>query len=230
MEIKSKMSEVLYDKEYTCPICESPFMSKKMRASACRVDKREEDFRVVYKDRNPMHYEIIVCPYCGYAASDYSFENLTAGEKKKIMEILVGKVVKRSFCGERTMEDALDSFKLALFIAKQRDAKKSTIAGLALKLAWMHREMKSHKEEDFLAYALESYTEAYNTEGLPLGNLDEISVQYLLGELSRRLKKYKDAVFWFNKAIMNPDRLKNPRIEKLAREQWALVKEEYKKE
>ena len=224
------MSEVLYDKKYACPICDSSFTSKKMKTSACRVDKRDEDFRVVYKQDNPMHYEIIVCPHCGYAASDNSFENLTAAEKKQVMEMLAGKVVSRSFCDERSIHDALDSFKLALFIAKQRDAKKSIIAGLALKLAWMYREMKSDKEDDFLAYALENYMAAYNTEGLPLGNLDEISVQYLLGELSRRLKKYNDAIFWFNKAIMNPERLKNPRIEKLAREQWALVKEEHKKE
>lgn len=223
------MSEILYDKKYTCPICGNAFASKKMKSAACRVDRRDEDFCVVYKLDNPMHYEIIVCSHCGYAASENSFDNLSATEKKQIMTMLAGKVVNRSFCGERTINDALDSFKLALFIAKQREAKRSTIAGLALKLAWIYREMKCDKEEGFLDYALQNYMEAYNTEELPLGNLDGISVQYLIGELSRRLGKYEEAIFWFNKAITNPERRSNPRIEKLARDQWQLAKEQSKK-
>ncbi len=223
------MSETLYDKKYTCPVCGNAFNSKKMKSSACRVDRRDEDFCVVYKQDNPMHYEIIVCSQCGYAASENSFENLTPTEKQQVKSMLSGKVVSRSFCGERTVNDALDSFKLALFLAKQREAKRSIIGGLALKLAWIYREMKCDKEAGFLEYALQNYTEAYNTEELPLGNLDEISVQYLMGELSRRLGKYDEAIFWFNKAVSNPERRDNPRVEKLAREQWQVAKDQSKK-
>ena len=223
------MSEVLYDKSVKCPICNNSFSSKRMRSSACRIEKREEDFCVVYKGHNPMHYEILVCPQCGYAASENSFDSLTPTETAKIREILCGKVIGRSFCGERSINDALDSFKLALFIAQARDAKKSTLGGLCLKLAWIYREMKSDKENVFLAHALENYKEAYNVEPLPFGNLDEISIQYLMGELSRRLENFDDAVFWFNKAIMNPERRANPRIEKMARDQWSLAKDQSKK-
>jgi hypothetical protein len=52
---------------------------------------------------------------------------------------------------------------------------------------------------------------------------------YLLGELSRRLGKYNDAIRWFGKAVTSPEKGENPRIEKLAREQWILAKEQYKK-
>ncbi|MDF2841184.1 MAG: hypothetical protein K0Q99_1956 [Clostridia bacterium] len=223
------MSEILYEKSYKCPICNNNFSSKKVKATACRVDKRFEDFYTTYKTENPTHYEIIVCPHCAYAASENSFDNLSAKELNAIKEMLSGKVINRDFCGERTITDALDSFKLALFIAKSREAKSSIIAGLSLKLAWIYREMKDERENDFLLHALENYKTAYNTESLPLGNLDEISVQYLVGELSRRLNKYDDAVFWFNKAVSNPERRNNPRIEKMAREQWYTVKEENKK-
>lgn len=223
------MSEALYDKNIKCPICNNPFSSKRLRASACRVDKRDEDFCTFYKSHNPMHYEILVCPHCAYAASENSFDNLSQKEIATIKELLSGKVINRSFCGERTITDALDSFKLALFLAKSRNAKNSIIAGLSLKLAWIYREMKDEKEIGFLEHALENYKVAYDKEDLPLGNLDEISVQYLLGELSRRLHKLNDAVFWFNKAVSNPERSQNPRIEKLAREQWAVVKEQSRK-
>ncbi|MDF2532176.1 MAG: hypothetical protein K0Q65_1757 [Clostridia bacterium] len=223
------MSEALYEKSIKCPICNNSFSSKRLRASACRIEKRDEDFCTVYKGYNPMHYEVLVCPHCGYAASDNSFDNLSNNEKNAVKEILSGKVINRSFCEERTVNDALDSFKLALFIAEARSAKDSVIAGLALKLSWIYREMKDEKENDFLQYALKYYKQAYDKENLPLGNLDEISVQYLLGELSRRLSNLNDAVFWFNKAVSNPERIKNPRIEKMAREQWMVVKEQSRK-
>ena len=222
------MSEALYEKSIKCIICNNSFTSKRLRATACRLDKREEDFYTTYKGHNPMHYEILVCPHCGYAASESSFGSLSPKEITDTKEILSGKIIGRNFCGERTVNDALDSFKIALFMAKARDAKDSVIAGLSLKLAWVYREMKDSKENDFLEHALKHYKLAYDKENLPLGNLDEISVQYLLGELSRRLEKFKDAVFWFNKAVSNPERANNPRIEKMAREQWIVAKEQFK--
>jgi uncharacterized protein (DUF2225 family) len=222
------MSEALYEKSNKCIICNNSFSSKRLRATACRVDKREEDFYTSYKGHNPMHYEILVCPHCGYAASEASFNSMSPKEITDIKEMLSGKIIGRSFCGERTVNDALDSYKLALFMAKSRDAKDSVIAGLSLKLGWIYREMKDAKEKDYLEYALEYYKKAFDKENLPFGNLDEISVQYLIGELSRRLNKFQDAVFWFNKAVSNPDRANNPRIEKMSREQWIVAKEQYK--
>lgn len=222
------MSDMLYEKEVKCPICNNHFSSKKLRISACVVDKRDEDFCTHYKNNNPMYYEIFVCPYCGYAASENSFDKLTLIELNKIKEILSGKIVSRSFCNERNINDAIDSFKLALFIANSRESKNSIVAGICLKLAWLYRELQDEREMVFLRYALENYSIAYDKEEMPIGNLDEISMQYLLGELSRRLNKLKDAVFWFNKAVNNPLRVANPRIEKLAREQWIAVKEQNK--
>jgi uncharacterized protein (DUF2225 family) len=222
------MSEALYEKSNKCIICNNSFSSKRLRATACRIDKREEDFYTSYKGHNPMHYEILVCPHCGYAASESSFNSMSSKEITDIKEMLSGKIIGRSFCGERTVNDALDSFKLALFMAKSRGAKDSIIAGLSLKLGWIYREMKDDKEKDYLEYSLEYYKKAFDKENLPFGNLDEISVQYLIGELSRRLNKFQDAVFWFNKAVSNPNRANNPRIEKMSREQWIIAKEQYK--
>lgn len=223
------MSEALYEKNFKCPICNNGFSSKRVRVSSYRVDRRDEDFCTTYKGDNPMYYEILVCPKCGYASSETSFDSLSPKELNTLKEILSGKVVNRNFCGARTINDALDSFKLALFIARARGAKDSIIAGLTLKLAWIYRELKDEKEIEFLNYTLEYYKHAYDKENLPIGNLDEISIQYLLGELSRRVNKLNDAIFWFNKAVSNPERATNPRIEKMAREQWITVKEQHKR-
>lgn len=222
------MSQALYPKQMHCPICNNKFDTMKVKSSACIVTKKDEDFCTYYKDVNPMFYEILVCPYCGYAASEKSFNELTAKETQILKDAFSGRQVERSFCGERNINDALDSFKLALYTANLKSAKSSIIAGLCLKIAWMYRLMDDDKEQQFLNFALENYRAAFDKESLPIGTFNEISMYYLLGELSRRVDKLDDSVFWFGKAIASPEKRANPRIEKMARDQWAIVKEQYK--
>ena len=223
------MGEELYSKQVKCSVCNNDFGTMKVRMNACIVDKRDEDFCTHYKKHNPIFYEIFVCPFCGYAASEASFNELGKNELQKLKEVFSGFKVTRSFCEERSINDAIDSFKLALYANKSKVAKDSIIAGTCLKLAWLYRYLGDEKETAYLEFALENYKKAYDVEDFPIGSFDEITIQYLLGELCRRLKKYDEAITWLGKAVMNPERSKNPRTEKMAREQWALVKEEYKK-
>ncbi|MGE5404815.1 MAG: DUF2225 domain-containing protein, partial [Candidatus Saccharibacteria bacterium] len=64
----------------------------------------------------------------------------------------------------------------------------------------------------------------------PPGNLDRLSFMYLIGELHRRLKKYDDSIYWFNKVITDKDIKKNIRLDKLTREQWQLARQQAKNE
>lgn len=222
------MNNSLYSKKLKCPICGKDFSSLKVKINACKIKKTDEDFCIHYVDVNPLYYEIFTCPYCAYAASETSFEDITDKEIGILKEAFSGRVVERNFCSERSLEDAIATFKLAIYTAEVRKAKDSILAGLCLKLAWLFRYAEDEQERVFLNYALKNYLQAFNIERLPIGNLNEISMMYLLGELSRRLDKYEDAVKWFSKVIASPERADNPRIERLAREQWYLVKEQRK--
>lgn len=222
------MDNALYSKKVTCPICGKDFSSMKAKVNACKVDKKDEDFCTHYVNINPMYYEIFVCPFCAYAAPENSFKELTDVEIKLLKDAFSARTVARSFCTERNLNDAMATVKLAIHTAELRKAKASTLAGLCLKLAWLYRFAGDKQEEVFLKYALDNYMEAFDKEGLPIGNLDEISMLYLLGELNRRLGLYKEAVVWFGKAVSSPGRKDNPRIERQAREQWALAKEQAK--
>lgn len=223
------MSDSLYTKKADCPICRKHFTSTKAKVNSCKVDRKDEDFCVHYVSLNPLYYEVFVCPHCGYAAAENSFRDITENETKLLRDAFSGRSVVRSFCGERTLEDAVAAYKLAIFTAQLRNAKASTLAGLCLKLAWMYRFEGNSQELVFLSHALDWYAEAYDKEGLPLGNLDEMSVQYLMGELSRRVGKYNDAIVWFSKVVSHTDKKENPRIENLAREQWAETKEQIRR-
>ncbi|HYE83455.1 MAG TPA: DUF2225 domain-containing protein [Clostridia bacterium] len=223
------MNDSLYSKKVTCPICGKQFSSMKAKLNACKVEKKDEDFCTHYVDLNPMYYEIFVCPFCAYSATENSFGELNEKEIKLLKEAFSGRTVGRSFCIERGLNDAIAACKLAIHTAELRNAKASVLAGLCLKLAWFYRFAGDKQEEKFLEYALKNYLEAFNVEECPIGNLNEISMMYLLGELSRRLGKLNEAIVWFGKAVASPERGQNPRIEKLAREQWALAKEQHKK-
>lgn len=223
------MNEALYSKKVTCPICGKQFSSMKAKVNSCKVEKKDEDFCTHYVGLNPMYYDIFVCPFCAYSASENSFGELSEAEAKLLKDAFTGRVVGRSFCTERSLNDAIAACKLAIHTAELRNAKASTLGGLCLKLAWLYRFAGDKQEEVFLNYALKNYLEAFDKEELPLGNLNEISVLYLLGELSRRLGKFNDAVVWFGKAVASPERGENPRIERMAREQWNLAKEQHKK-
>lgn len=223
------MNNLLYSKKVTCPICGTQFSSMKAKVGSCKVKKKDEDFCTHYEDLNPTYYDIFVCPFCAYAASEASFGDISDGEIKLLKDAFSGRVVERNFCTERSLKDAIDACKLAINTAELRKAKPSVLAALCLKLAWFYRFAADKQEEVFLNYALKNYIEAFSTEKFPIGNLNEMSVMYLIGELSRRTGKFSDAIVWFGKAVSNPERAENPRIEKLTREQWALAKEQYKK-
>jgi uncharacterized protein (DUF2225 family) len=222
------MNEALYSKKVACPICGKQFSSLKAKVNACRTAKKDEDFCTHYAGINPMYYEIFVCPFCGYAASENSFGELNDTEIKLLKEAFAGRTVGRSFCTERDLNDAIATYKLAIHTAELRNARASVLAGLCLKLAWMYRYAEDKQEEVFLSYALKNYLEAFDKEELPIGNLNGISMMYLLGELSRRLGMLSEAITWFGKAVASPERAENPRIERMAREQWSSTKELYK--
>ncbi len=222
------MTDAFYTKKVKCPICNNHFTTIKVRINACIVTKKDEDFCIHYKDINPIFYEIFVCPTCAYAGSENSFQELGKNEVLKLKNAFSGRMVQRDFCKERNLNDALDSYKLALYTANIKDAKDSTIAGIALKIAWMYRYMNDKRELQFIQHALDHYLIAYEKEQLPIGNLSEIKLMYLIGELYRRVANYNEAIIWLNRVVSSPERHSSPIIERLARTQWMTLREDIK--
>lgn len=223
------MRRDLFDREIQCPVCKNIFHTKKVKSSACRIEKRDTDFCVVYSSANPMFYGAYVCPMCGYAAMESMFMDISAQGKKLIETVITKRWVQRSFGEERSVYDAIEAHKLALICGQVLNHKKGILGSICLKLAWFHRFISSERENEFMLHALICLEEAFSHDPLPLGNLDEVSLTYLIGELNRRLGRYEEAIDWFNKAVGNPLIKRNKKLEAQAREQWRLAKEEFKK-
>ncbi len=218
----------LYDKKIACPVCKNTFHTKKVRTSATRIEKRDTDFCTHYIGENPILYNVFVCPMCGYAALESNFQEINTAGKKIIEEKIAKRWTQRSFGEERTALEAIETYKLALLCSQILGHKKGTLANICLKIAWLYRYMGHEKEFEFLAHAVSCFEKAFANEPLPIGNLDDVSLTYLIGELHRMIGNYEVAIEWFGKAVSNPAIRGKKKIDTMTREQWRAAREAYK--
>lgn len=219
------MNEFLYEKETTCPVCQKKFNVTKIKSKGVKVASRDTDFCVYYEGVNPLCYDPWVCENCGYAAQSDKFETISGRDIAVIKNQILPKWKKRSFCGERSLDNAIEAFKMVLINLQARNAKSSEFAKIALRLAWLYRMKQDEKEIDFLKHALKYYSEAYEKERFPVEKLDENTCMFMIGELHRRVGNYEDAVRWLSRLISSPDARRNPTLMEIARDQYQLVKD-----
>lgn len=222
--------EVFYPKSYGCPVCSQEFSSLKIKVSALKKIRDDTDFCPYYEEVNPIFYDVIVCPICGYAALLEHFSPLEEKEKKLLKEQVAAHWKKKDYTGKRSLTDAIDCYRLALYCSQLRGLGWGAMGALALRLAWLYRnQQEEEKERIFLQHARDSYEKAYTQEDLPIGNLKEDALLYLLGEISRRVKDYDQAIRWFSLQVQLPQEKNRPFIKKRARDQWTLTQKERKK-
>ena len=228
------MDEVkaVYNSKTVCPVCVSKIEYTKVRSKAFRLIKLDTDFCPYYEGENPLLYEAVICPECGYGAHVTSFENISRYDKEKVRNEITSKWNKRKFTGPRTVDQALEAFKIVLLNLNCIEGLKSEIAKICMRIAWLYRyKGDQEQEKKFLNYALINYKKAYSQEDLSEeGKLDEYTCMYIIGELSKRLGLYEDSTQWLSRLIMSysdpgqKDRIPHRLIE-LARELFQEVRE-----
>ena len=224
------MNQFLYNKEVTCPVCSKKINVTKVKSKGSKVSKRDTDFCVFYEGINPLFYDVWVCENCGYAAQSERFEEIPTKDAKLILQKLTPRWNKRSFAGERSIDTAIETFKLLLFNLQLRGAKSSEYARACIRIAWLYRMKNDEKEQEFLIFALKHYTDTYEKENFPVDKLDEYTCLYIIGELNRRAGKYEEAVKWLSRLMSSPDARKNPGLIDTARDQFQLVKDQLGKQ
>jgi uncharacterized protein (DUF2225 family) len=213
------MNNYLYPTQKTCVICGAEFTVTKVRSRLSMV-KQDSDFCTYYSEINPNYYAIWVCPHCGYAAQDTYFEE-EPKSAAAIKNFLATRKVNVNYAGERTWSQALATYKLAIFFAEMAGVLPSRLGGLYLKTAWLYREKEQNDEElALLDKAREYYEQAFLKEKMPVGNLSELTLEYLCGELLRRTGKLPEALNYLGKVVTNPKAKQEKRIHELAREAW----------
>lgn len=220
------MAEPTYSVEKECPICQMKFNATRTRGRQVLV-KQDSDFCSHFQGINPYYYSIWVCSNCGYAAPDSYFAELSTAAKDKIAKFLNGKAVKVNYSGIRTREQAIATFKLAIFFGELIAAPDSKLADLYLKLGWLYREGESVEEEKAAHFhACEHFEQALFRERLPIGNLSEAAITYLIGELARRTGQIEKALLYLGKVVGSQTAKLEPRVYSMARDAWHEARDE----
>lgn len=211
-----KEEDYLFDKTYECPVCYQKIKARTMRTGRAKLVRTDIYLRPVYENIEPLKYEVISCPCCGYSVHSRYFGGLTGLQIKAIRDTI--SISFRSPTEEKptyTYEEALGRYKLSLACAIVRRAKASEKAYICLKAGWLLMSMEdalkskaaseAEKQEcqqklkeiraeqnEFLKNALDGFLAARQTEG-PLAGLDESTVEYITAVLAVRFGQYETA-------------------------------------
>ena len=203
-----KEETFLFDKSYECPVCYQGFKAKSVRSGKLRSLGTDRDLRPLYDQMEPLKYDVVICPHCGYAALTRFFGGLTAGQIKAIKENISAnfhpvKEEKETY----TYEEALYRYKLCLANTIVKHGKVSEKAYICLKAGWLLRSMGENldpavedynkkiqeikeQEKDFLKNALDGLITARQTESYPICGMDEVTLEYLIAVLAMEFEKY----------------------------------------
>lgn len=242
-EIRPSFSEedIIFDKTFSCPVCDAEFKTKMVKSGKVKLLSLDTDLRPRYQYTDPLKYDAILCPNCGYAALNRFFKYVTSTQAALIKNNITATFRKFEEKGEIfSYDDAIARHKMALVNAIVKKAKTSERAYTCLKTAWVIRgkaenlpkdtpdyqrvaEALEKEETEFITNAYEGFVEAFMKETFPMCGMDENTITLLVAELARKIKKYDESSRWISKVLISRDC--NERIKEKAREIKDLIKE-----
>lgn len=234
-------AEVLFDKTYTCPVCDKEFKVKTVKTGKAQLVSADTDLRPKYSKLDSLKYDAILCPYCGYAALNRFFNYMTSAQAKLIKAQISSNYKAKEFEGDSyPYEEAINRHKMALVNAIVKKAKDSEKAYTCLKLGWLYRgqgetldqsipDYKKKKQEidaleaECMQNAYDGFMSAFSKESFPMCGMDEYTTTYLVADLARRCGKHEDASRWLSRVLTARDA--SNRIKEKAREIKELLHE-----
>ncbi len=218
--------DYLFEKTHTCPVCDEEFKSSAVRTGKAKLIGTDTDLRPRYQGVDPLKYDAIVCPRCGYAGVNRFFTAITTPQAKLVLE-----QISKKFHGDLKLDgvysydDAILFHRLALASAVVKRGKLSERAYTCLKTAWLLRAKQEEEttaekdkaalheqEQEFLSSAYDGFSEAMSKEAFPICGMDENTMLCMLADIGRRVGHYEDAGRLISRVIVSrtaPERIKN---------------------
>lgn len=233
--------DYLFDKTHTCPVCDVEFKCSAVRAGKAKLAGSDSDLRPHYLGIDPLKYDVVVCPRCGYAALTRFFTAITTPQAKLVMENISKKFhAELKLEGVYTYDDAILFHRLALASAVVKRGKLSERAYTCLKTAWLLRSKSEQpetpegekptilaQEQEFLKNAYDGFVEAMSKENYPICGMDEMTLSCMVADIGRRVGRYEEAARLISRVIVA--RGANERIKNKAREIKELITEDMQK-
>ena len=237
--------DYVFAKTYVCPVCDSEFKNPTMRSNKARLSGTDFDLRPRYNYVDPLKYDVICCPRCGFAALTRYFDQLTYPQARLIRETISKNFRSIEFKDILTYDDALLRYQLALGNAMVKRARSSEKAYICLKMAWVLRgKIESfdfgpdddnggifeaeEKEKELIKNALEGFLSARQNETPPICGMDSITIDYLMGALAYECGEIETAAKMVGSVLQNNGASK--RMKDMARELKENIIRELKSE
>lgn len=201
-------AEMLLDKTHECPICSASFKNRALRAGKARLISSDIDLRPRFEYIEPLKYDVISCPRCGYTTLTRFYKPLTPVQRKNVLEKIANNYKPQTEPeGNYTFEYALGRYKLALVCDVVKLARASEKGYTCLRAYWLCKswkedlEQKGEKDEaklaqidamikEFRQNAFDGFVAAREKESYPMCGMDESTVDYLVAVLAMELGKF----------------------------------------
>lgn len=218
-----------YEKKIDCIYCKKTFPTLKIRTKAIKVEHTDTDFCPTYAESavNALYYNAFVCEHCGFSFTEDFTKYFAPGVRETIQEEITNKWISRNFGAERTIFQALEAYKLAYICGVYKKEKSVTVAGLALRIAWLYRSLKNEgQEQRFMKMARDQYLTSFSTEDYASTQMSGVRVMYMIAELSRRINDLDTSTRFFSKVIESQRTGGEAKLVDMAKEQWQIVKKD----
>lgn len=221
--------DMLYYVKTVCPLCGKKFESPKVRSKYLRMLHMDNDYCKYYESINPLYYEVMLCSHCGFAyIEEIQNKHLSDEQRKAIKSRLQKVLLDRSptdYSSVRNLDQAVETFLLALVALQGMLAHSSMKGMLYLKIAWLYRYKNNEiKESYYIEKALLSLISAYKNEVFQEAQ-KEINITYLIAVLYFRTGKYHEAARWLERVLQRQNKPVHPAVIKQARELWIEVRQ-----
>jgi len=198
----------IVEKEKECPACETTFNTFLVRHSKLNLDKIEDDYRMIYKDFDPVWYSIWTCPNCYYANFYEEFpKKLHSYHQDAILKRkdTLRRIFNPNTSGERTIDDVINDYYQAIqsLIIKKEHSKE--LGKIWMRLAWLYKDLGDkvmYEKSSLQAFAY--YYDYYYNYGTSSQKEDQ-QLSYILGLFFLKFNNPTNARKHFLKAIIKRD-------------------------
>ena len=216
---ENKESLYIYDKSMVCDVCNREFLTKRIRTGKSRFLGTDEILKPLYADIDITKYDVIACPFCGYAASERTYGRITPGQRKAIKEQIASKFsgLPKKDESYYTYDEAIRRCKMALLTVMVSHSKTSENASLCLRLAWLYRGAAEELEREgakqitidkyrknerlYIEDSYKWFVKALETEYPPIAGMKEDTLYYLLCSLGLHCGYYEDVKQFASKIL-----------------------------
>ncbi len=238
--------ELIYDKEFECPVCNRKFSAKVMKTGKAKLLGTDSDMRPKYEGIDSNKYDVLLCSHCGYASLIRYHGNLLPTQIKNIRENISQNIKLNKYNDPvYGYDEAFERYKIALANAVVKKCKISERSFICLKTAWLLRgkreeliaqgkaslqeqESLENQEKEYLKNAYAGFLDARSKENPPIAGMDNATLDYLLAQLAFRFGDYSTSLKMVEALLMSREsaRIKNKALELKENIKAAKAKEE----